>query len=144
MIPLRDDRPGGGAPLFALLICIALLAAGTAVPGGGPWLGLLAAFAGWLYAPSLVREGGLPLTCGIVLIGAAVAGGVTFAAGGSWGAWATVGAAAALVAAHLVRFRGSTMLALIPIPYRAGLAEVPSLAVAAIWAVPACVLAAGA
>lgn len=144
MIPLRDDRPGGGAPIIALLACIALLAGGILVPGGGIAFGIVLAIAGWLFTPSLFRESGAVPTLGAAALGGLLAGAGAWASGTTWPAWALTGAAAALVGLHLVRFRGSRMLALIPLPLRAGLTEIPSAAVAAVWAVPVCLLAAGA
>jgi len=144
MIPLRDDLPGRGAPAPALLACVALLAAGTAAPGGGIALGLAVAFAAWLFVPSLVRDAGWLATFAMIAAGAAAAGALALAAGAGWQPWAVVGAAATPVAGHLVRFRGSRMITLVPLPLRAGLAEVPSGVVAIVWAVPVCLIASGA
>jgi hypothetical protein len=133
MIPVRDDLHSGGAPATALVISGALLIGGTAVPGGSFWIGLLAAFGGYLYAPSLVRELGPFPAFGMAAIGAIAAGALAASQGAQPGPWATLAAAGALIAVHLARHPRAKMLALVAVPYRASLGEMPSWVAALIW-----------
>lgn len=133
MIPVRDDLHSGGAPATALVISGALLIGGTAVPGGNFWIGLLAAFGAYLYAPSIVRELGPFPAFGIAAVGALAAGALAASSDLQTGPWATLAATFALIAVHLARHPRARMLSLIAIPYRASLGEMPSWVAALLW-----------
>ncbi|MEI6447537.1 MAG: hypothetical protein WCO96_06620 [Actinomycetes bacterium] len=133
MIPIRDDLHSGSAPATALVIAGALLIGGVAVPGGSLWVGLLAAFGGYLYAPSLVRELGPLPAFGIAAVGAIAAGALAASQAAQPGPWAALAATFALIIVHLARHPRARMLALIALPYRASLGEMPSWVAALIW-----------
>jgi hypothetical protein len=144
MIPLRDNLHTKGAPPVALLITTALLVAGLIVPGAGAGPAILAAIGAYLYGPSIVRDLGPLGAIATATVGAGAAGMLAHLAGAKVGGWSIVGAAAALVLVHLARHPRARMLSLIALPYRTGLTEVPSVAVASVWALLAVLLTAGA
>ena len=143
MIPLRDNLHSGGAPLFAAGLTLVMLIAGTALPGGGVWIGLLSALGAWIWSPSLVRERGAALTLLLAAAGAAVGFALAHSTQTDAGGPAVAAAAATLALAHLCSHPKAKVLVLIALPLRTGLAEIPSGAVAAVWAVPLALIATG-
>lgn len=144
MIPVRDNLHSGGAPLPAAALAALLLIAGTVLPGGGVWVGLLAGLGAWIWTPSIVRERGIIITLLVGLLGCGagylIAHGTSMPEGGP----VVAGAAAAVAMAHLATHPRGRVLVLLLIPFRATLAELPSGAVACLWAIPLClVVAAG-
>jgi hypothetical protein len=133
VIPLADDLSRTRPPRVTLVAAVLALVAAVAalVDGDGVWTALLIALCAawiWIFGRSVEDAAGSPLTLGMVLMGGG--GGALLAiasdAGEVWGAWAALGVAFEIVAAHLLRFRGARILCLCFVPYYAGMVMTPA------------------
>ncbi len=143
MIPLRDDTERDRAPTLALLLAVAAAVGAIAVlvTGGGGWTALLLALdavAIWIYGGGV--EGAVGRGWMVLAIAFGGLGGAALAlAAGADDRPATVAAAAAtgvaleLVATHLIRLRGATILSIVLIPWFGSFAAVPAPVWALIW-----------
>jgi hypothetical protein len=133
VIPLADDlertrvpRVTFAATLFALVAAVVAL-----FDGDGVLTALLTALCGlwiWVFGRSVEDLLGWPLTLATVLFGGAGAAMIGIAADASevWSAWAALGIALELTAAHLLRLRGARILCLCLVPYYAGMVMTPA------------------
>lgn len=142
MIPLRDDIPGDGAPPTALALCLLVIVAGVALPGGDPWTTIAAVIAVYLFAPSVVRDRNGLSALAIAVVGGLIAGAGAVAAGIPSGLLVGPGAAASLALTHLALHRGARILSLVPLPAAARVVAVPTPVVFLSWAVIVALLAA--
>lgn len=143
MIPLRDDTERDRAPALALLLAVAtaLGALAALLAGDGGWTALLLALdavAIWIYGGGV--EGAVGRGWMVLAIVFGGLGGAALAlAAGADDRTATVAAAAAtgialeLVATHLIRLRGATILSIVLIPWFGSFAAVPAPVWALIW-----------
>ena len=133
MIPLADDLSRTRPPRVTLAAALLALAAAIAalIDGDGVWTALLIALCAawiWIFGRSVEDAAGSPLTLGMVLMGGGGAALLALAsdAGEVWAAWAALGVAFELVAAHLLRFRGARIVCLCLVPYYAGFVLTPA------------------
>jgi len=141
VLPLRDDIGDTGASPTALLIFATILVLGLILPGGDVAVALICAWAAWVFVPTPVRELGFVLVVASALAGGGIAWALASNANGATGAWATIGATASIVLLHLIKHPRALIYGLVPLPYRAGLADLPSKIIAAGWVALASLLA---
>lgn len=143
MIPLRDDTERDRAPTLALLLALAtaLGALATLLAGAGGWTALLLALdaaAIWIYGGGVEGAVGRGWMVLATVFGG-VGGAALALAAGADDRTATVAAAAAtgialeLVATHLIRLRGATILSVVLIPWFGSFAAVPAPIWALVW-----------
>ena len=155
MIPLRDDTERDRAPTLALLLALAVAAGAFAalVTGAGGWTALLLALdagAIWIFGSGVEGAVGRRWLVVAVVFGGVGGAALALAAGADDRAAAVAAAAATgvaleLVATHVIRLRGATILSIVLIPWFGSFAAVPAPVWALIWgALAALLLALGA
>lgn len=148
MFPTTDDIERTRIPAATLaLVAAGLAGVAAALLTGDGWtaLALLAcALFTWVFGATEEDALGAPAFLLVVLVGAAAGAGVALALGegARSGPLAGVGAVTAVIAVHLVRFRGARVLSLVLVPFFAGLAEVRAWVWALVWPVLVAALAA--
>lgn len=143
MIPLRDDTERDRAPTLALVLALAAAAGALVVlvTGGGGWTALLLglnAAAIWVFGSGVEGAVGRAWTVLALVFGGAGGAALALAAGAddrsaTIGAAAATGVALELIATHLMRLRGATILSIVLIPWFGSFAAVPAPVWALIW-----------